>query len=54
MEIVYTVDVKMKHDGEEFKHVLKMDLSCLNILAFSTSYLPPTNQNFSSQETVSS
>ncbi|CAF3333989.1 unnamed protein product [Rotaria socialis] len=53
MEIVYTVDVKMKNDGEDFKHILKMDVSCLNILSFSSSYLFPINQKYS-QETSSS
>ncbi|CAF1342091.1 unnamed protein product, partial [Rotaria magnacalcarata] len=53
MEIVYTVDVKMKNDGEAFKHILKMDVSCLNILSFSSSYLFPINQKYS-QETSSS
>jgi hypothetical protein len=44
MEIVYTVDLKMKNDGAQFKHILTMDISCLNILAFSCSYLSISNQ----------
>ena len=39
MEIVYAVDVKMTNDGEDFERVLAMDISCMNILACSCSFL---------------
>ena len=39
MDIVYAVDTKMTNDGEEFERVLAMDISCMNILAYSSYYL---------------
>jgi hypothetical protein len=44
MEIVYTVDLKIPNDGIQLQNILTMDISCLNILAFSCSYLPIMNQ----------
>lgn len=44
MEIVYTVDLKIPNDGIQLKNILTTDVSCLNILAFSCSYLPILNQ----------
>ncbi|CAF0996902.1 unnamed protein product [Rotaria sordida] len=54
MEIVYTVDVKMINDGEDLKHILKMDISCLNILCFSCNYLSPPKQQKNCLEIISS
>ena len=54
MEIIYTVDIKMAHNGEEFKHILTMDISSLNILAFSSSYLSSINQLKYSPHIISS
>jgi hypothetical protein len=54
MEIVYAVDVKMTNDGEEFKHILTMEVSCLNIVAFSSSYLSKLNQFKYSTHLISS
>lgn len=54
MELVYAVDVKMKNEGEEFQRILKMDLSCLNILSFSCSYLPSLSQQKFNPETITS
>ncbi|CAF3255340.1 unnamed protein product [Rotaria socialis] len=44
MEIIYAVDVKMTNDGEEFDRVLAMDVSCMNILAFSSYYLSTSSK----------
>ncbi|CAF2525529.1 unnamed protein product [Rotaria sp. Silwood2] len=54
MEIVYTVDVKMINDGEDLKQILKMDISCLNILCFSSNYLSASNQQKNCPEIISS
>ncbi len=54
MEIVYAVDLKMKNDGTQFKHILTMDISCLNILAFSCSYLSVPNKREYSPYLISS
>ncbi|CAF0938009.1 unnamed protein product [Adineta ricciae] len=39
MEIIYATDIKITNDGEDFERVLAMDVSCMNILACSCSYL---------------
>jgi len=44
MEIIYACDVKMSNDGEEFERVVAMDISSMNILAFSCYYLLPSNK----------
>lgn len=44
MEIIYAVDSKMTNDGEEFERVLAMDISCMNVLAFSSYYLFTSNK----------
>ncbi|CAF5211133.1 unnamed protein product [Rotaria magnacalcarata] len=44
MEIIYAVDVKMTNDGEEFDRVLALDISCMNILAFSSYYLSTSSK----------
>ncbi|CAF3396184.1 unnamed protein product [Rotaria sp. Silwood1] len=54
MEIVYTVDVKMTNDGEDLKQILKMDISCFNILCFSCNYLSPLKQQKNCPEIISS
>lgn len=44
METVYSLDLKLKIDDIQLKHIFKMDISCLNILAFSSTYLSVSNQ----------
>lgn len=45
MDIVYAVDLKIPDNGTRLEDILTMDISCLNILAFSSSYLPKTNHS---------
>ncbi|UJR36316.1 hypothetical protein I4U23_029044 [Adineta vaga] len=46
MEIVYAMHMNMTHDEDsDLKHILTMDISCLNILSFSCSYLS-TSRHF--------
>ncbi len=54
MEIVYAVDLKMRTDDEECKHISTMDISCLNILSFTCSYLSPSREGKYSPHLITS
>lgn len=50
MEVIYAVEMKLEKYPANYEHILRMDISCRNILAFSFPYLPPIHKQKSSSD----